>query len=174
MWISGFPALPESCLNQPNLGISSVMDPSASSSALKTATEIAAYFNVDPRTIHYWAANGTIPVAFRKDKVVRFRLEDVLASNQAPPMQMAVALATRPDEERSVELVILALSLVLGPEFPRIPAVDLDGLTMGEVEEIQAHCSAFQTDLSGLATFEERAHYAEGIIEGARAAASVL
>ncbi|MFD0893814.1 helix-turn-helix domain-containing protein [Luteolibacter ambystomatis] len=138
--------------------------------ALQTATEIAVHFNVDPRTIHYWAANGSIPVAFRKDKIIRFRLEDVLAANQATPVQMTRTLAPQPGEVRSVELSILALSLLLGPEFPRIPTVDLDNITLGEVDEIQRLCSLYETDLNALASFEERAHYAEGVIEGARAA----
>lgn len=97
---------------------------------------------MDPRTIHYWAANGSIPVAFRKDKVVRFQLEDVLAANQVAPLQMAASLAPQPGETRAVELPILALSLLLGAEFPRISTVDLDGITISMGKAAQAPSSS--------------------------------
>ena len=39
---------------------------------LQTAEEIAVPLGVHPRTVHAWAADGTIPVALRRGRVVRF------------------------------------------------------------------------------------------------------
>ncbi len=44
---------------------------------LYTAAEIAGLLAVEPRTIHYWAEDGRIPVALRTGRTVRFDLDDV-------------------------------------------------------------------------------------------------
>ena len=40
---------------------------------------VARHLAVSDRTIRNWALDGRIPVAFQKGRVMRFRLEDVLA-----------------------------------------------------------------------------------------------
>lgn len=40
--------------------------------SLATATQIARVLQVSARTIHLWAEAGTVPVALRQGKVVRF------------------------------------------------------------------------------------------------------
>ena len=40
---------------------------------------VANHLGVTPRTVKNWAERGDIPVAFRRGKVIRFRLSDVLA-----------------------------------------------------------------------------------------------
>lgn len=44
---------------------------------LVTAEQLAAAFQVSVRTVHNWAHAGTIPVALRIGKVVRFALSEV-------------------------------------------------------------------------------------------------
>lgn len=48
--------------------------------SLATAEQIAHVLQVSARTIHLWAAAGTIPVALRQGKVVRFHPPSVAES----------------------------------------------------------------------------------------------
>ena len=89
--------------------------PDIPSADLHTAEEIAAFLKVDPKTVLNWAKSGIIPEAFRVGRTVRFSLDAVKAS-----LNLNSA-----GEGRYVELVVMALSLVFGPNFPRIPKVDL-------------------------------------------------
>jgi hypothetical protein len=71
-------------------------------------------------------------------------------------------------EGRNFELVVLALSFVFGPAFPRIPQVDLDSITMGELAQIKRLCAIYADDLADLATAEECGAYAEAVLDAAR------
>ena len=77
-------------------------------------------------------------------------------------------IATAFREGRSVELVVLALSLTFGPAFPRIPRVDLDSITRAEIAELRKLCAAYAADLETLGTPQECAAYAEGVLAAAR------
>lgn len=125
---------------------------------LYTAEEIAAFLKVDPKTVLNWAKDGIIPEAFRVGRTVRFSQDAVKAS-------LDVNFA---GEGRSVELVVMALSLVIGPGFPRIPKVDLGSITIDELAEIKRLCATYAADLDELKTPEERAAYAEGVLNAAR------
>jgi len=131
------------------------------SRALQTAEEIAKVLNVTARTVYLWAESGRIPTAYRSCRTIRFDLEHVLASLNVDTSK----------DGRGVELVVLALSLAIGPGFPRIPKVDLDSITLGELEEIKRLVAAYLTDLNTLATPQECAAYAEGVLEAARTVA---
>lgn len=48
--------------------------------SLATAAQIAAPLQVTSRTITAWAADGTVPVAFRRGKVLRFSPPAVAAA----------------------------------------------------------------------------------------------
>lgn len=125
---------------------------------LYTAEEIATHFKVDPKTIFNWAKAGTIPEAMRVGRVVRFSLDQVRASLDV----------NTNGEGRSVELVVMALSLVFSPAFPRIPQVDLGSITFDEMEQLKKLCTAYQADLESMETPEECAHYCEGVLAAAR------
>ena len=130
----------------------------AESKGLQTANEIAAALHLDARTVYYWAESGKIPTAFRSGRTVRFDLDKVLDSLDV----------NKAGEGRSVELVVLALSLTFGPAFPRIPKVDLDSITVAEVAEITRLCEAYAADLDTLDSPEQCAAYAEGVLAAAR------
>ena len=134
------------------------MPSNAQSRSLQTAAEIAAFLNIDPRTVYYWAESGKIPTAFREGHTVRFSLDDVLDHLNVNPA----------GEGRSVELVVLALSLTFGPAFPRIPRVDLDSITVAEIAELRKLCTDYAGDLETLGTPQECAAYAEGVLAAAR------
>jgi hypothetical protein len=125
---------------------------------LQTAEEIAKFLNVDPHTVLNWAKTGIIPEAFRVGRTVRFDLGQVLASLQV----------NTTGEGRSVELVVLALSLTFGPAFPRIPKVDLGGITVDEVGQIRRLCAAYAADMEDFVIPEQCAAYAEGVLNAAR------
>lgn len=125
---------------------------------LHTAEEMAAFLKVDPKTVLNWAKDGIIPEAFRVGRTVRFSMDAVKTS-------LDLNLA---GEGRYVELVVMALSLVCGPAFPRIPKVDLGSITMGEIENLKLLCAAYAADLESLETPQEQGAYCEGVIEAAR------
>jgi excisionase family DNA binding protein len=134
------------------------LPPGDNSDDLQTTEELAAYLKVDPKTVYNWARDGIIPEAMRIGRVVRFSLEDVKASLDL----------NRVGEGRYVELVVMALSLVCGPAFPRIPKVDLGSVTMDEVEQLKTLCAAYAADLEDFPTPQEQAAYCEGVIQAAR------
>ena len=134
------------------------LESAISPEGLHTCEEIAKFLKVDPHTVLNWAKDGIIPEAFRVGRTVRFNLDAVLSS-------LNVNMA---GEGRSVELVVLALSLTFGPAFPRIPKVDLGSITVDELAEIKRLCAAYAADLDTLGTLEECAAYAEGVLEAAR------
>jgi excisionase family DNA binding protein len=125
---------------------------------LHTAEEIAAFLKVDPHTVLNWAKTGIIPEAFRVGRNVRFSLDEVKASLDI----------NNAGEGRFVELVVMSLSLVFGPNFPRIPKVDLKSITLAEVEELNRLCAAYSADLDTLGSPQECFAYAEGVLEAAR------
>lgn len=125
---------------------------------LQTAAEIAEFLKVDTRTIHYWADEGKVPTALREGRIVRFDLDQVLDSLQV----------NATGEGRSVELVVLALSLTFGPAFPRIPKVDLGSITLDEVAVIKRLCAAYAADMEDFVIPEQCAAYAEAVLEAAR------
>ena len=125
---------------------------------LQTAEEIAKFLNMDPHTVLNWAKTGLIPEAFRVGRTVRFDLGQVLASLQV----------NTTGEGRSVELVVLALSLAFGPAFPRIPTVDLGSITVDEIAELKRLCSAYAADMEDFVIPEQSAAYAEAVLEAAR------
>lgn len=125
---------------------------------IQTAEELAAYLKVDPKTVFNWAKDGVIPEALRIGRVVRFSLNDVKAALDL----------NRGGEGRHVELVVMALSLVAGPSFPRIPKIDLGSITMDEVAQLKTLCAAYASDLADLQTPQEQIAYCEGVIQAAR------
>ena len=125
---------------------------------LHTAEEIAAFLKVDPKTVLNWAKDGIIPEAFRVGRTVRFSLDAVRSS-------LDVNCA---GDGRSVELAVMALSLVIGPSFRKIPKVDLGSITVDEVAELRRLYAAYSADLDKLETPEECAAYAVGALEAAR------
>ena len=125
---------------------------------LHTAEEIAAFLKVDPKTVFNWAKSGRIPEAFRVGKTVRYSMNAVKTS---------LGLG---GEGRGVELVVMALSLVFGPAFPRIPKVELGSITLDELTELKRLCGAYAADLEFIVTPQEQAAYAEGVLAAARAA----
>ena len=130
---------------------------------LHTAEEIAAFLKVDPKTVLNWAKSGIIPEAFRVGRTVRFSLDavkDSLNVNSA-------------GEGRQVELVVMALSLVFGSNFPRIPKVDLGSITQDEMEQVKKLCMAYAGDLEHLGGPQEQFAYAEGVLAAARAVAKM-
>lgn len=48
--------------------------------SLATAEQLAEVLQITPRTVHYWAADGIIPTAIRRGKVVRFNPPAVAAA----------------------------------------------------------------------------------------------
>ncbi len=140
-------------------GIPSLAMPSTpESKGFQTAAEIAEFLSVTPRTVYQWAEEGRIPTAFRNGRTVRFSLDAVMAS-------LSVNYA---GQGRNFELVVLALSLVFGPAFPRIPQVDLDSITMHELARIKRLCTIYASNLANLGTAEECGAYAEAALETAR------
>jgi len=131
------------------------------SDELHTAEEIAAFLKVDPKTVFNWAKSGIIPEAFRVGKTVRYSMDAVKTS---------LGLG---GQGRRVELVVMALSLVFGPAFPRIPKVDLGSITMDELTELKGLSTAYAADLEFLETPQEQAAYAEGVLAAARAASEL-
>lgn len=131
------------------------------SDELHTAEEIAAFLKVDPKTVFNWAKSGIIPEAFRVGKTVRYSKDAV---------KTTLGLG---GEGRRVELVVMALSLIFGPAFPRIPKVDLGSITMDELAELKRLCSAYAADLEFLESPQEQAAYAEGVLAAARAASEL-
>lgn len=125
---------------------------------LQTAEEIAKFLNMDPHTVLNWAKTGIIPEAFRVGRTVRFDLGQVLNSLKV----------NTTGEGRSVELVVLALSLTFGPAFPRIPKVDLGSITVDEMVEIKRLCAAYAADMEDFVIPEQFAAYAEAVLEAAR------
>ncbi|MCP5428625.1 MAG: helix-turn-helix domain-containing protein [Chromatiaceae bacterium] len=136
----------------------STSQPGDPPSDLHTAEEIAVFLKVDPKTVFNWAKSGTIPEAFRVGRIVRYSMDAVKAS---------LGLSTG-GEGREVELVVMALSLVFGPSFPRIPQVDLGSITVDELAELKRLCAAYAADLDELETPQEQAAYCEGVLEAAR------
>jgi excisionase family DNA binding protein len=125
---------------------------------LLKATQLAKVLNVDPATVYNWAKAGSIPVAFRVGESVRFRLDEVLAAGSVDSS----------GEGRSVQLTVLALTIVFGERFPRTPLLDLGSITFDEMEQIKKLCTAYQADLESMETPEECAHYCEGVLAAAR------
>ena len=133
-------------------------DTGVSPDELHTAEEIAAVLKVDPKTVLNWAKSGIIPEAFRVGRTVRFSLDavkDSLNVNSA-------------GEGRYVELVVMALSFVFGPNFPRIAQLDLGSITMDEVAMLKKLCAAYYDDLEHLETPQDCFLYAEGVLAAAR------
>lgn len=128
------------------------------SADLHTAEEIAAFLKVDPHTVLNWAKTGIIPETFRVGRTVRFSLDEVKASLDI----------NNAGEGRYVELVVMALSLVFGPNFPRIPKVDLKSITVAEIEELKRFCTAYSADLDTLESPQECFAYAEAVLGAAR------
>lgn len=129
------------------------------SKRLQTAEEIAEFLQVTPRAVYLWAEQGRIPTAYRNGRTVRFRLEDV---------QECLNPSISEGEGRYVELVVMALSLVCGPSFPRIPKIDLGSITMDEVGQLKVLCAAYAADLADLETPQEQIGYCEGVLAAAR------
>ena len=67
----------------------------------------------------------------------------------------------------------MALSLVCGPSFPRIPKIDLGTITMDEMDQLKILCAAYATDLEDFQTPQEQIAYGEGVLEAAPAACRV-
>ena len=126
---------------------------------LQTAEEIAEFLQVTPRAVYLWAEQGRIPTAYRNGRTVRFRLEDV---------QQCLNPSTSEGEGRYVELVVMALSLVCGPSFPRIPKIDLGSITMDEVNQLKTLCAAYAADLEDFPTPQVQIAYCEGVLQAAR------
>src|ERR1035437_6886485 len=125
---------------------------------LQTAEEIAKFLNMDPHTVLNWAKTGIIPEAFRVGRTVRFDLGLVLNTLQV----------NTSGEGRSVELVVLALSLTFGPAFPRIPTVDLGSITVAEIAELKRLCAAYAADMDNFVIPQQCAAYADGVLNAAR------
>lgn len=142
---------------------SSTQSPGDAHDELHTAEEIAAFLKVDPKTVLNWAKSGIISKAFRVGRIVRFSLDAVKVSLDV----------NSAGEGRYVELVVMALSLVFGPNFPRIPKLDLGSITTDELEELKKLCTAYSGDLDSLETPQECFAYAEGVLEAARAVAKM-
>ena len=129
-------------------------------SDLYTAEEIAEVLKVDPKTVLNWAKAGIIPEAFRVGRTVRFSLEAVKAS-------LDVNCA---GEGRSVELAVLALKLVFGDDFPKLPNLDTGSITIDETTEIKRLCAIHAAALEELKTPQERFAYTEGALDAAKMA----
>jgi hypothetical protein len=71
-------------------------------------------------------------------------------------------------EGRSVESAVLALKLVFGDDFPRLPDLETGSITMDEHAEIRRLCSVYTADLGSLETPQERFAYTEGALDAAR------
>ncbi|MBN8460670.1 MAG: helix-turn-helix domain-containing protein [Verrucomicrobia bacterium] len=125
---------------------------------LMTAEELGAYLKVDPHTVLNWGKAGIIPEAMRVGRTVRFSKSAVDAA-----LDM-----NRHGEGREVELVSLALKTMLGVGFARTPAINPDSVTLAELTEIKRQMDAHAANLQALGSPEERAHYAEGVLEAAR------
>jgi excisionase family DNA binding protein len=128
------------------------------SRSLQTAEEIATFLNIEPRTVYYWAESGKIPTAYRVGRTVRFSLDNILDS-------LNVNLA---GEGRSVELVVWALSLTFGRNFPRIPTLDLDTITVAEIAELKRLCAAYAADMEDFVIPQQCSAYAEAVLNAAR------
>jgi excisionase family DNA binding protein len=128
-----------------------------------TAEELAAYLKVDPHTVLNWAKAGIIPESFRVGRTVRFSLEAVKASLDV----------NNAGEGRYVELASAALKLMLGDEYARTPALDPDTITVVELQEIQRQVDLQSPQLMGLETPQERAYFAEAVLDAARYAAKL-
>lgn len=126
-----------------------------------TAEELAAVLKVDPHTVLNWAKAGIIPEAFRVGRTVRFSLDAVNASLDL----------NNAGEGRYVEMISLALKSMLGTDYARTPNIDPDSITMAELEEIKQQMDLHAAHLEELATPQERAHYAEGVLDAARVVA---
>jgi excisionase family DNA binding protein len=129
-------------------------------SDLYTAEEIAEVLKVDPKTVLNWAKAGIIPEAFRVGRTVRFSLEAVKAS-------LDVNCA---GEGRRVELAVLALKLVFGDDFPKLPNLDTGSITIDETTEIKRLCAIHAAALEELKTPQERFAYTEGALDAAKMA----
>ena len=130
---------------------------------LHTAEEVADALKVDPKTVLNWAKSGIIPEACRVGRTVRFSLDAVNASLDV----------NRAGAGRRVELVVLALRYALGPEYPRVPALDAGGITMDEGAEVRRLHAVYAADLETLKTPEERYGYARGIVDAAELLARI-
>jgi len=123
-----------------------------------TAEELAAFLKVDPHTVLNWAKAGIIPEALRVGRTVRFSLDAVKASLDV----------NNAGEGRYVELISLALKTMLGIDYARTPNLDPDSITVTELSDIKHQMDLHAANLKNLATPQERAHYAEGVLEAAR------
>ena len=138
--------------------LSAAMPSTPESKGYQTADEIAVFLNVTPRTVYQWAEAGRIPTAFRNGRTVRFSLEAVKAS-------LDVNCA---GEGRSVELAVLALKLVFGDDFPKLPNLDTGSITIDETTEIKRLCAIHAAALEELKTPQERFAYTEGALDAAK------
>jgi excisionase family DNA binding protein len=123
-----------------------------------TAEELAAVLKVDPHTVLNWAKAGIIPEAFRVGRTVRFSLDAVNASLDV----------NNAGEGRYVEMVSLVMKLILDSDYARTPSIDTDSITVAEIAEIERLRDLHAANLEKLPTVQERAHYAEGVLEAAR------
>ena len=96
-------------------------------------------------------------------RTVRFSLEAVKASLDV----------NNAGKGRYVELASSALKVILGLEYARTPALDPESLTVLELEEIRRQVDLHSAGLKALATPQERAHYAEAVLEAARVVAKL-
>lgn len=130
---------------------------------LATTEELAAVLKVDPHTVLNWAKAGIIPEAFRVGRTVRFSLDAVKASLDL----------NNAGEGRYVEMVSLALKILLGDDYARSPSIDPDSITVAELGEIKHQVELHAANIGTLTTPQERAHYAEGVLEAARLVAKL-
>jgi excisionase family DNA binding protein len=136
----------------------SSLPPDTPAEDIVTAEELASRLKVDPHTVLNWAKAGIIPEAFRVGRTVRFSLDAVKASLDL----------NNAGEGRYVELTSLALKCMLGIDYARTPNIDTDTITMAELDEIKRLMDVHTADLKALPTPQERAHYAEGVLDAAR------
>ena len=123
-----------------------------------TAEELAAVLKVDPHTVLNWAKAGIIPEAFRVGRTVRFSRDAVKASLDV----------NNAGEGRYVEMISLALKVMLGNDYARMPNIDPDTITVAELSEIKHNMEIHAANLKGLTEPQERAHNAEGVLMAAR------
>ena len=123
-----------------------------------TAEELAAVLKEDPHTVLNWAKAGIIPEAFRVGRTVRFSRDAVKASLDL----------NNAGEGRYVEMTSLALKCMLGIDYARTPNIDPDSITVAELVEIKRQMDVHTAYLRDLPTPQERAHYAEGVLDAAR------
>ena len=76
-------------------------------------------------------------------------------------------------EGRYVELASAALKQMLGDEYARTPALDPGTITVFELQEIQRQVDLHSPQLMDLKSPQERAYFAEAVLEAARVVAKL-